>query len=480
MSLTRHYLTNVGAQGLSRIVAAAANLVVFVLVARCLGSDALGQFSYVLAFLAVATSFADLGTGSVLARGLAQTAPALRGDYLGQFLILRLVLAVIVVGGAAFAATRIYEPLTSALLVCALGVPFVTSRFLEYVFQVQERPWFALLSSSVYAMVLVLAAFGIVVWAHQPLLPFVVGYMCAHVLYTLVASRLAWRLLVPRLRWDWPAMRSMLILAAPLGVSSIFTMLNSRADTFLLTYLRTQVEVGVYNAAYRFLDAGTLVALALSTPLIPVLARKWTEGPEAARRTYRRVIETIAVGAVPLAIATPLLSGVAIRSIYGAEFTAAGPVLNVLAWVQVILLYCLVSSSMNLATGDVHPAYWNAAIATAANVSLNLVLIPRFGILGAAWATLASEILLLSVSQYYVVKRLGRVVNASHWLRIAALNVMLGALLLAGRRYLGAVTVVPALAAYAWLVFKLQLVPLRSGDLRPPPGSSGPPPAGSA
>jgi O-antigen/teichoic acid export membrane protein len=255
-------------------------------------------------------------------------------------------------------------------------------------------------------------------------MPSLIGLVLAHVLssvcYVAIAAPLSLRCLWPTLRFDPKTARGLLRIAAPISVGSLFVMINTRADVVMLAYLDSDTAVGLYTAAFRFFDVAALSAAILGGPLVPMFSDRARQGASAVLEPYRRIHEGLGTILIPLAVLTPVLSEYALTLTFGEEFRDSAPVLNVLAWVAALTFYAQVGSAANLALHEVGHGYWNAALAASLNIGLNSFLIPRYGILGAAWSTLACEISLVTVSQSYLRKNIGNVFRLRHWSGIAA------------------------------------------------------------
>jgi O-antigen/teichoic acid export membrane protein len=220
-------------------------------------------------------------------------------------------------------------------------------------------------------------------------------------------------------------MASIFRLAMPIGVGSLFVMLNMRADVFLLARMASDTAVGLYSAAFRFYDLAALVAVILATPILPIFATKAAVDRSGLRTVYRRLNDLLGVVLFPVAVLTPVFSETVMTLAFGEPFRASARVLDVLAWVSILTFYAQLGSAANLAVGDVTHAYWNGALAATINIGLNLAWIPKYGYMGSAWATLAGDAALVGVSQAYVFRNLGVVFRRGPWLRIVAANAVL-------------------------------------------------------
>ncbi len=459
MSSRGELLENVAAQGLARVLAIGANTVLILVVARVMGAAGFGGFSYVLAFTAIAVVGADLGTTAVLARGLAQVSGDERAAYLGNFILMRVALVVAASIGAVAAAFAWPRDQFIALLLVAAGLPFLSSRFFEPIYQVYGRPWLSLWSNLALAAAQLLLA--VLVWARpgMSVMELTAGFLAGNVVYTGVAAAMMLRLVRPRLKPRRRLFGPIIAMAAPLGVSSVFTTIVYRADVLILGHLRGVVEVGQYSAAGRFLDLAVFASITVITPLIPILSRDILQERHRALERCRTLVQLAGVCSLPVAIAMPTLAPSLIGIVFGPAYLAATDAMTILSWNFVLIVLTLIGSSVNIAIGEVKHGYWNAAVAAGVNLGLNFWLIPRYGMTGAAWAALGGQLSMMLVSHYYTFSRFGVIYAARDWSRIALACVAL-AIALQATRFLGTwPSAVLSLGLYAILVARLGLFP---------------------
>jgi O-antigen/teichoic acid export membrane protein len=162
-------------------------------------------------------------------------------------------------------------------------------------------------------------------------------------------------------------------------------------DRYLLGFLRTVREVGLYSFGC---NVGNIVTLAIGTPVIsgvwPTI-RRMEENPDAQRGFVRQVTTFVCVAGVGLAVGLSIFAGELIRLLSSRpEFVAAAIVVPLLTFSQALQgLAAFTEAGITLGN---KPTYCSATAAAAAlvNLALGCLLIPRFGILGAGWATVAS------------------------------------------------------------------------------------------
>lgn len=437
-----------------------ASFLSFVLVARVLGSEVLGQYAFLIAFIVTAVTLADFGTTASFTRGIAQERDRDAAGYLGNFLVIRAVLAVAILAVGVSVAMVIKPELRHPLLIACAVVPLAAARFFEPVYQVYGRARYAIHTSLVLGASRLALAAVLLLGLHVGLTGYMYGYLAAQLIYTVFALGLVFHLVRPRFEIRRERLRSIAVLAAPIGVAEIFNALYARADVIMLSYLRSAHEVGIYNAAFALLDLAVVVAVTVTMPLVPLLTKKLLEDREATRAGCARIMEIAVIACAPGPILLAFVAEPLMVTIYGPEFAGSAPLLVIFGWLFLLTLCFMIGSAINLATGNVGHGYWSSAATAALNIALNFYLIPAYGAVGAAWATAASLLLKLAVSQYYVQVGLGNLYVPGRWLRIALAVALYN---LALTHSVGDSIVVPVLvssAGYVALTAAMGLLPL--------------------
>ncbi|MEJ5300671.1 MAG: flippase [Thermodesulforhabdaceae bacterium] len=406
--MIRFYATNMIAQTLGRSFSIVAQVLVFVLIARRFGAEALGQYAYFLTFVNVCATFADFGSTVTMAKDLPRFEGEKRELYLGNVIIIRGVLAFLVMIFALAVVPFLGRDLLYILIIGVITIPFAASRFFDPVFQILEKPWYASISTGLYGISFVLFSIPLILF-DSPLWTLCVAYLVAQIFYLVLAWLLTRSLIKPRFVFNRDLCITHLKIAIPIGISFIFTAINSRADTFLLEWMRGVRDVGMYNAVYKVVDTAALFAVLTTNPLIPILSQKKQQGMDHFTKTLFLVAGLFVGFLIPIALATPLFSEWFVALVYGESFREAAQALNVLSWVCMLIFVGLLASTACLVMDVVHFEWWNAAVAAALNITINLFLIPVYGYLGSAWATLASEIWIVSVTIFFMIRAIGKV-----------------------------------------------------------------------
>jgi PST family polysaccharide transporter len=195
----------------------------------------------------------------------------------------------------------------------------------------------------------------------------------------------------PRLRASMVVARRLLIAAAPLGLALALNVLYYRIDVPLLALLAGSTEVAVYTAAYRILDVFTLVPGAASAMAVPIMSSFGLQNRRQLAAFATQYLELAIACGLFIGIGVTLFAGSLLRFLYAGRYDASTPTLIVLGWVAAATLVTTVFAPIMIALERQRALLVATAIGLTANLSLNAVLIPRWGALGAAYATLLTE-----------------------------------------------------------------------------------------
>ncbi|MFT5290935.1 MAG: O-antigen/teichoic acid export membrane protein [Planctomycetota bacterium] len=212
-------------------------------------------------------------------------------------------------------------------------------------------------------------------------------------------------------------------LALPLGCAALTHQAALYADNWILRSIRGEVELGQYNAAARIASFLLMFAANAGTVALPWLAGKNRTGQlgDATAALTRGLLIPAALILGVLMPQADLLLGWAFGESFGSAATS----------LRVLLLGALVVSATTgwltalVATGAGRSVLLLTGCALLANVIGNLALVPHFGGIGAAGATLGTE-LLLSGGAWVILRAQGRAprVAGSHWIRALAVFVI--------------------------------------------------------
>lgn len=192
-----------------------------------------------------------------------------------------------------------------------------------------------------------------------------------------------------------------------LGGVVFLWMIYFRIDGVMLGFMKGNLEVGIYNVGYKIMEGFFFIPGILMLVFFPKLAK-----PDRFAETFKKLIVILGTIGLLSSLILYVLSSSIIRFIYGPEFFGSIPVLKTLSLVlfPVFLGHLATQSLVAL---DMNKVYlFVAFIGMLLNISLNYFLIPSFGALGAAWATLITELMVVSCCGYFVWRKSPGVFNS--------------------------------------------------------------------
>lgn len=196
-------------------------------------------------------------------------------------------------------------------------------------------------------------------------------------------------------------------LALPFIVISGMYVINVRTSALMLLALAGPTAVGLYQPASRGSDLIALVLLAVNTAIAPTLARLFAEHKtRQLEHTVARSTRMITLISLPIALAF-ILFGNVFLAVIGPEFAAARTALAILSVGQLVNAATGTVGTLLNMTGHERDVARAVGVSAVLNVALNALLIPRFGLEGAALATALGTLLWNVLLSYSVYQRLG-------------------------------------------------------------------------
>ncbi len=425
--VTRNFLALGSGEVFARVLAFGAT----VILAHRLGAAGFGRLAIATALVLYLSKIADAGID--LGLGIREVAHARDrlGEIVPTILTLRLLLAsvlVIVFGGGALLLLPSPDGLVIALYTLTLlGVAAST----RWVHVGLERAGLVGLARCAGEALMLL---GVLLWVHQ------VGDIARAPLAQLAGDAFAALVLalalrrhgVLRLAWRPEVIRPLVRRAIPYVGSVLLGLVIYNADLIFLRVLRGPVTVGYYAAAYAPISFLLNVGVAYSMSLLPTLTRLRND-PAAERDLYHTGSAHVMAVALPIAVGGLLVAAQIIALIFGPEFLPAGPALAILVCSVPLSAVRDLSVVALLARGREDRVFRTLVASAAVSLLLCLVLIPPFGMIGAAVATLATEAFRMVLSMWYA-RGLGFPVPPIRraWRPALAASVMAAVLLAAG------------------------------------------------
>ena len=409
----------------SRVIVAGLGWAGSVVVARSLGAEEWGQFSFVFALLGLMSVVTDLGVGRVVLAKLIDDDPDEIARTASSFLTLRTVLGLVgYVLAVGYVVVLGYPgEVVLATVLGGLVVVFATpSHALSVLFQARHRMLLVAVAESA-GQVLQLALTVLAAVFAPTLLIFVLPAV-ANEAFRVVTKGFAVRRrsvgLRPSRHLDVHRWGPYLREAIPLAIGFALTIAMLKIDVLMLSLLDTFDAVGLYSIGYKFSDMMDTIALAAVAPVSTLLVAAWpSELPTFRKRTRTSALAFATFGGVAVAAFWPSADPL-IRLLYGDRFVPGADAARLLVLGAAVMSLILLGVFL-LASASKQRHYPAVALAgLILNVVLNLVLIPRYSYTGSAVATVVT--FAVTVVALWVV--IGRTMPVSGLLPVASIGVV--------------------------------------------------------
>lgn len=172
----------------------------------------------------------------------------------------------------------------------------------------------------------------------------------------------------------------------------------SRADQLIIKTYLSSTLLGIYSAAYRYLDAFNLLPQALFHNLFPLAAKK---GGIKARQIIKMVVIMTGLGVL---VGCSMIFGSQFLTVtlLGEAYAPAAGVLRLFSLVIVLFFFNAPLNTILQSSDHVHTYVPYLLASTIFNLSLNYLLVPHFGMYGSVWAMIGGESLLVIMNTYLV------------------------------------------------------------------------------
>lgn len=204
--------------------------------------------------------------------------------------------------------------------------------------------------------------------------------------FTVIARKVRFR----RLRWDWRFFLVILRKSAPFALLVLLMASYNRIDPILLRRLAGDASAGVYAGAFRLLDALTMVCYLVSVPLLPVFSRLCAER-KPVTDSVRLVFWPMMLFAIGAAVGCALFAEPLMQWRYHEHYAAYVPVFRVVIFGIIPIGITYIFGTLLTAGGHLRQLNIFATTSLILNIFVNIILIPRMGAVGSAWASLTAQ-----------------------------------------------------------------------------------------
>ena len=413
MAIARKIAYNVAVSSLSKALSTILALISIAFITRYLGKEGFGNYATVLAFLSFFAALADLGLYSISTREISKEG-ADEKRIMGNVFTMRIAsgLAILVIAPIIVLFFPYPVEVKEGIVIAVLSFLFSSSyQVLNGIFQknlAMDKVAIAELAGKIFQT-------GFIIFAVKTRLGF--NWIIASLLFNMFLSFIVvylWsrKYLRFRMEFDFKYWKNFLRESLPLGIAAVITFAYFKMDTILLSVLKSSADVGIYNAAYKVLENITFFPAMIIGLIFPLMSKYIFTDREAFKAISNKTFKVFVVLAIPLVIGTLFLADGIIQIIGGGGFHEAAAVLRILVFALAFIFFGNFFNSVLVAANLQKKLMLMLGFAAILNIVLNLIFIPKFSYLGAAYVSMLTEFLVVAMGFYLSAKKIGYFPNA--------------------------------------------------------------------
>jgi O-antigen/teichoic acid export membrane protein len=369
-------------------------ILITVWLARYLKPELFGVFNYIQSFVGLFIVIGTLGLDGIVVRELIKQPDKLK-EIMGTSFFLRLIgflfLMLLLLITINFTSNTQEENILT--LIFALSILFQSFNVIDFYFQSKVQSKFVVYSrlisfvaSSLFKILLI--------YVKAPLIYFVIVLVLDSFLLSVFLIFQYYRNGLSIFKWTFNISLAKTLLSDswPLILSGIVVAVYMKMDQVMIKYMLGSYEVGQYSAAARLSEAWYFIPLVISNSLFPAIINAKGKNMVLYKKRMMDLYGFLFWVSAFVAILTVIFGDFVISLLYGSQYSGTSEVLKIHIWTGVFVGLGVASSKWFIAENLQKYSFYRTLLGAIVNILLNLYLIPKYGIVGAAYATLAAQI----------------------------------------------------------------------------------------
>lgn len=464
----RKIAKNISFLMLSEIVTKILLFILLLVLTRFLDPASFGIYSFGLAFAGIIVILSDAGLNSLFVREAARDKKKIRW-FISKALPIKVLFSVIALSltyvisiGSGSESSR---TMFLVIMVSAYSIKEIAQLFRNSFVAIEKMEVEAALKIAEHAILVSLICTAL--FSGEGLMFIAYAYIATAFMNLIVSMSLSFKHFNTE-KFDGTKLRmyravSILKKSAPFAFTALFISIYFNIDSVMLSYLKGDYQTGIYNGAYRLIAILSFIPGVVVQALFPVFSRMFKESKRSIVFAYRKTMKYMFVISAPIVVGTIMLAD-SITIFLGREYAISAEPLKVLIFASMFIFFNFVAATV-LNSIDKQLIVTKAVAAGAAiNILLNIFLIPGFGYNGAAFATVATEFLIILFLAFkiktYLKGRLFSKKNMETTFKVIASSIMMGGFILV-LSYLGFnlfLNVICSIAIYSGLSLLIRVL----------------------
>jgi len=196
----------------------------------------------------------------------------------------------------------------------------------------------------------------------------------------------------PTLSLNMKIFKEIIMLSWPFAAMTLLFVIYNYCDTIMISFMRTDAEVGLYNIAYQVFEGSQLFPGSIAGGLLPLLTINYVSNIEYANQLLNFSITIMFYMAFPLAIFVSTYAGTIVLMLYGESYMGAVPALKLIIWSVIVFFPSVIARAAFYAAQKEKTYAVIFALSVLFNIVLNIPMIHYYGFIGACISTIFTEV----------------------------------------------------------------------------------------
>lgn len=373
------------------------NFIFIVFLARLIGAQDFGKYSFVMVLFGMLSLLANFGFDTLIVRDIARNR-SLSSAYFWNSLFIKLTVSLFIlfIISVFFGFTSIISDAVkrNCLLISCFILSFncITQTMWSFTDAYEKMQYHSILNvfynfgRMTIGLTLIFMGYGLII--------LFLGLLLVEILVLISTALVTDKAIkLPPAGINFNIIGDLIGKSWPFALLGFLGLIYFRVDILILSWLKGDETVGWYNAAYGLLVGLMFIPDSLITALFPVMSRYYKNSEEALRLTYQKSVKYLFILGLPIAVGIIILSNKIILLLYGQNYTNAVPALRILGLAIVLIFINAPLGRLFFSINKQKVVLSLSLLTVFTNIVLNLLTIPKLSYIGSSVSTVISEIL---------------------------------------------------------------------------------------
>lgn len=394
-----------------QIVSIILNLLVLVQLARYFGEEKYGMFSFAIVFINFFAIIPNFGMKPIIIREISGARDK-ASQILGTSIMIKFFFSIIGIGLAIITAILLDYSTDLTVLIAIVAFTIILShklttfRFIfEAIFEAELRMEYPVIIRVLDA-VLMLGSVLLLTHYNYSIETIMVFYVISSIPGFFLTMLLSLKYIKPSFSLNLQMIQWLFVESWPLAIYVALNTLYTNSDVFILKTLKSDADVGYYSAAYRLVYPLSFISSAVVMSLFPLMSQYFRDNKERLIRLFYFGMKIFLLIGLALAIGITFFHAQIIMLLYSNKYISSSISLMFLTWAESLFFLNFFLVDFNTSVHQQKRNMTATLFMVLANISLNLLVIPRWGINGASFIKIITNLFGFSILYFYISKEL--------------------------------------------------------------------------